>query len=61
MKAGRVIFGRKKRLRRGAATLDYVLLMGVILPLATFVLWLAPRMMQRVYEVVCLVVGAPWM
>ncbi|HTN76389.1 MAG TPA: hypothetical protein VL096_14120 [Pirellulaceae bacterium] len=50
-----------RRARRGAATLDYVLVMGVVLPLATFVLWIAPRMMLRVYELLCLIVASPWM
>jgi hypothetical protein len=52
---------RHRGRRRGAATLDYVLLMGVILPLATLVLWVCPRMMQLVYEVLCLFVASPWM
>lgn len=56
----RLTRGSRSR-RRGSATLDYVLVMGVVLPLATFVLWIAPRIMFRVYEMYCLFVAAPWM
>ena len=47
--------------RRGSATLDYVLVMGVVLPMAAFVLWLGPRMMQSVYELSCMFIASPWM
>lgn len=46
--------------RRGVATLDYVLLMGIVLPLAAFVLWAAPRMMNRVYEFTTALTGLPF-
>ena len=49
------------RQRRGVATLDYVLLMGVVLPMIAFVLWMCPRIMLRVYEAWCLFIGSPWM
>ena len=66
MESVRHVLERQRRLtrgsrRRGSATLDYVLVMGVVLPLATFVLWIAPRIMFRVYEMYCLFVAAPWM
>ncbi|MEY4176535.1 MAG: hypothetical protein RLY70_109 [Planctomycetota bacterium] len=48
------------RRRRGVATLDYVLLMGIVLPLAGFVLWAAPRMMNRVYEFTTALTGLPF-
>ncbi len=51
----------RRRRRAGVATLDYVLVMGVVLPLATFLLWIGPRMMSLVYEMYCLFVAAPWM
>ena len=54
--------GRARRnARRGSATLDYVLVMGIVLPMAAFVLWIAPRMMQAVYEMCCIFVASPWM
>lgn len=46
--------------RRGAATLDYVLLMGVIMPLVVFVYWAAPRIMNLVYELTTTVMGYPF-
>lgn len=52
---------RKNRLsRRGAATLDYVLLMGVVMPLVVFVYWAAPRIMNLVYEFTTTVIGYPF-
>jgi hypothetical protein len=53
---------RKTFVRRpsGVATLDYVLLMGIVLPLAGFVLWAAPRMMNRVYEFTTALTGLPF-
>jgi hypothetical protein len=48
-------------LRRGVAALDYVLVLGVVLPLVVFIMGVAPRMMERVYELVCLLVSWPWM
>ncbi len=38
------------RQRAGVATLDYVLLMGVVLPLAAVVIPLAMRAMRLVFE-----------
>lgn len=60
--AGRYgVRGSGRRLRRGVATLDYALLIGVVLPLAAFVLVIAPRIMLRVYEMVCTMVSWPFM
>lgn len=47
--------------RRGVATLDYVLLIGIVFPLAAFVLVVAPQIMLRVYEMVCAMVSWPFM
>lgn len=47
--------------RRGAATLDYVLVMGVVLPLAVFLMTIAPRMIRLVYEMTCVLVSWPLM
>ena len=52
---------RTGRSRRGVAALDYVLVLGVVLPLVVFIMGVAPRMMERVYELVCLLVSWPWM
>lgn len=49
------------RVRRGAATLDYVLLLAIVLPMATFVLWASPRIMNLVYEMTCVLISWPFM
>ena len=55
--------GSRKGLRRkkGAATLDYVLVMGVILPLAAFLMLVVPRMIKLVYELIVVTVNSPMM
>lgn len=52
---------RAKRARRGVATLDYVLLLAIVLPMATFALWASPRIMNLVYEMTCVLVSWPFM
>jgi len=59
--------GRKRRRecaardRRGAvATLDYVLLMGVILPAAAFSMWAGPRIIRLAYEMAYVLVVWPF-
>ncbi|MFO0905485.1 MAG: hypothetical protein U0939_20920 [Pirellulales bacterium] len=49
-----------RALRRGAATLDYVLVMGVVMPLVVFVYWAAPRAMNLVFELTSVVMGWPF-
>ena len=43
------------------AALDYVLVLGVVLPLVTFIMWIGPRMMRLVYDMVCLLISWPFM
>jgi hypothetical protein len=43
------------------ATLDYVLTIGIILPLAAFLLWVGPRIMNLVYEMLTVMVSWPFM
>ena len=45
----------------GAASLDYVLVLGVILPLAAFILWAGPTIIRLAYEMVCVLVSWPFM
>jgi hypothetical protein len=47
--------------RYGAATVDYVLGLGVILPLLVVVLPIGRRMMQSVFELACTVISWPFM
>ncbi len=55
--------GPKNRLpaRRGVASIDYVLILGIVLPLILFIFRVAPRMMQLAYEMVCALIDWPFM
>jgi hypothetical protein len=61
--------GKKSRLqarpraksRRGAATLDYVLVMCIVLPLAVFLFRIGPRIIHSVYDVLTVLVASPFM
>jgi hypothetical protein len=55
----RAWFGRGRR--KGAASLDYVLVLGIILPMAAFVLGIGPRIIRLAYEMVCVLVSWPFM
>ena len=57
---GRKRVGRWHR-RRGAATLDYVLILMVILPLVAFMMGTGRRIILLAYEMVCMLVGWPFM
>jgi len=48
------------RRRAGAASLDYVLVLGVILPMVAFIFWAGPRIMRLAYEMVCVLVSWPF-
>lgn len=52
---------RKIQPRAGLASLDYVLILGVVLPMVAFVLWIGPRTMRLAYEMVCVLVSWPFM
>jgi len=47
--------------RRGAASLDYVLILAVILPLVAMSIALSKQVMALAYEVLCVVVSWPFM
>lgn len=47
--------------RAGAASLDYVLILGVVLPLVAFVMWAGPRIIRLAYEMICVLVSWPFM
>jgi hypothetical protein len=49
------------RCRAGAAALDYVLILGVVLPLAAFTMWIGPRIIRLAYEMVCVLISWPFM
>lgn len=52
---------RGARRRAGAASLDYVLVLGVVFPLAAFLMWAGPRIIRLVYEMACMLVSWPFM
>jgi hypothetical protein len=52
---------RKPQSRTGSASLDYVLILGIVLPLVTLVMWAGPRIMRLAYEMVCVMVSWPFM
>ncbi|MFG0335486.1 MAG: hypothetical protein ACF8TS_19170 [Maioricimonas sp. JB049] len=47
--------------RGGAAVLDYVLALGVVLPLLAIVLPISRRIMQLVFEMTCTLIAWPFM
>ena len=52
---------RPGKCRRGAATLDYVLLLCVCLPMAAFALWAGPRIMNLVYQMTRMLISWPFL
>lgn len=52
---------RLAKRRSGAATLDYVLILGVVLPLVAFVMGVGPRIIRLAYEMIAMLVGWPFM
>ncbi len=52
---------RRAAARRGVATLDYVLVLGVVLPLVAVFVVFAPRGMGAVYEMMCGLRSWPFM
>jgi hypothetical protein len=47
--------------RAGAATLDYVLILGAILPLAGLTLYQSGRVIRAVYQFTCALICWPFM
>jgi hypothetical protein len=47
--------------RAGLATLDYALILGIVLPMALVLFRIGPRMMRVAYEMVCVLVSWPFM
>jgi hypothetical protein len=52
---------RRAAPRRGQASLDYVLVLGVILPLVAFMVTQGRRILGLVYELLCVLVSWPFM
>ena len=41
--------------------MDYVLILGVVLPMVVFIMRVGPRIMRLAYEMVCVLVSWPFM
>lgn len=52
---------RRTDRRAGRAAVDYVLILGVVLPLVAFIMGIGPRIIRLAYEMVCLLVSWPFM
>jgi len=61
MDRNRRVMRKSARRRAGAATLDYVLVLGVILPMVAFVMWAGPRIIRLAYEMIAVLVSWPFM
>ncbi len=53
--------GKRPEKRRGSATIDYFLVVGVVLPLAAIVWWFGPRAIHAVYDMSTVVIAWPFM
>lgn len=51
----------RKAGRRGVSALDYVLVLGVVLPMVAFIMGIAPRMIGYAYEMVSVLISWPFM
>jgi hypothetical protein len=60
--AGMAIRPRRRfRRRAGAATIDYFLVVCIVLPLASLVLYFGPSAIRSVYDLMTVVVAWPFM
>ncbi len=50
----------RNRCRVGVATIDYVLVLGVIFPLGAVMLYYGPRIMRLAYEMISVLVSWPF-
>jgi hypothetical protein len=51
----------RRRQRAGSASFDYAMILGVLLPLITFIMWIGPRIIKLAYEMVMVIVSWPFM
>jgi hypothetical protein len=50
----------RRHCRPGVATIDYVLVLGVIFPLGSIMLYYGPRIMRLAYEMISVMVSWPF-
>lgn len=60
-RSGETQRGGQRNRRRGVSSLDYVLILGVVLPLVVFIMKIGPRIIRLAYEMVCMLVSWPFM
>jgi len=53
--------GHRRFRRRASATIDYFLIICIVLPLAAFIMRIAPRAIHSVYDLLTVVVAWPFM
>ncbi len=53
--------GAKRHRRAGVSTLDYILVLSVIVPLATIVIPVSIRITRLVYEMTCVLIAWPFL
>jgi len=51
----------KRRRRAGVASVDYALILGVILPMVTFIMWIGPKIVALAYEMAMVLISWPFM
>jgi len=47
--------------RRAVSTLDYILVLGIVLPLVAFMIPAGKRIITLVYEMICVLIAWPFM
>ncbi len=52
--------GPRARRRGAVGTLDYVLVLAVMLPMVVLVMFAGPRMIRAVYEMLCVMISWPF-
>lgn len=52
---------RQRRRRAGVASVDYALILGVILPLVTFIMWIGPKIIALAYEMAVVLISWPFL
>ena len=60
------VYGRKGKVRRsarrvGASTVDYVLILAVMMPMVAWSIWASRQILGLAYEFLCVLVSWPFM
>lgn len=61
MRGNRVHRRARRSARRGAATLDYVLILGTLIPLCGIAVSLGERIIRSAYEMIATLVSGPFL